>query len=197
MPLLTAHRVSSDSCNRATKIFVLKYCAGFVRDVSAVYDSLQQLSTEGAGSRKPDSGSEVALVRARDHLLRRMAVTHHTAYVICSWHHSDTVTIRLLQGQLRSRRLLTGLLPTPNQSILLWRCWRCTAIALWRTDKYLLCFLMINGLSASDSHVLVRRTSGENLQLHYLLCRNAGPTPICYTCLLYRHIGVLVWTTTS
>ncbi|GFW40459.1 uncharacterized protein TNCV_1020161 [Trichonephila clavipes] len=93
-----------------------------------------------------------------------------------------TVRNRLLQGQLRTRRVVACIPQTPSHCRL--RCRWYQTRAHWRTvwgtvafsDESRFC------LSASDEHVLVGRRTGERLQPNCLWPRHAGPTP-----------GVKVW----
>ncbi|GBM65327.1 hypothetical protein AVEN_89694-1 [Araneus ventricosus] len=97
-----------------------------------------------------------------------MAVVHHTAAEIQAAVGTiviqQTITHRLLQGQLRARRPVACISPTPNHCHL--RSEWCHARAHWRTewrsvvfsDESRFCF------GASDGRVLVRRRPGEHLQ---------------------------------
>ncbi|GBO37089.1 hypothetical protein AVEN_176224-1 [Araneus ventricosus] len=94
------------------------------RNISTVHHCWQQWSREGTASRRPGSrGTTVAHRTASAAEIRAEVGTTVT---------QRTVTNRLLQGQLRARRPVACIPPTPNHCRLR-REW-CQARAHWRTE---------------------------------------------------------------
>ncbi|GBM94183.1 hypothetical protein AVEN_100403-1 [Araneus ventricosus] len=117
-----------------------------------------------------------------------MAVAHRTASgaeiqaAVGNTVTKRTVTNRLLQGQLRTRRPVACIPLTPNHCRL--RCEWCQARAHWSTEWRSVVFSDESRFchGASDGRMLVRRRPGERLQPTCLRPRHTGPTP-----------GVMVW----
>ncbi|GBL94645.1 Transposable element Tc1 transposase [Araneus ventricosus] len=159
-----------------------------IRNVSTAHDCWQQWSREGTASRRPGSGRPRGTTEREDRRVLRTAVAHRTASAakirapVCTTVTQRTVTNRLLQGQLRTRRSVACIPLTPNH-FRLRREW-CQARAHWRTERTSVVFSDERRfcLGGSDDHVLVRRRPGERLQPTCLRPRHTGHTP-----------GVMVW----
>ncbi|GBN51054.1 hypothetical protein AVEN_236621-1 [Araneus ventricosus] len=153
------------------------------RNVSTVHDCWQQWSREGTASRRPVSGQPRGTTERKDRRVERMAVAHRTASAteiraaIDTTVTQRTVTNRLLQGQLKARRPVACIPPTPNHCRL--RCEWCQARAYWRTEWRSVAFSDESRfcLGASDGRVLVRRRPDERLQPTCLRLRYTRPIP--------------------
>ncbi|GBM12740.1 hypothetical protein AVEN_228528-1 [Araneus ventricosus] len=92
------------------------------RNVSTVHDCWQQWSRESTALRRPGSGRPRGTTGREDRRVRSIAVAHRTApaaeirAAVGTTVTQRTVTNRLLQGQLQTRRPVACIPLTPNHS---------------------------------------------------------------------------------